>query len=105
MVFTACKKTFEEFVDCLVLTGCMQKDRRSVRECLKDRTAMNECAPQRLRYFQCRSGQLNPRSRIQGNKLADRYIATENENSSDSTESSNPEVGQPSVESTSETQK
>ncbi|KAL6770099.1 COX191 [Auxenochlorella protothecoides x Auxenochlorella symbiontica] len=61
----SCQGLFVEFVKCLRESDCMKVEHRSVTECAK---VSEECAGLRYTFFRCKHGQIDPRTRIKGNK-------------------------------------
>jgi cytochrome c oxidase assembly factor 5 len=55
-----------KYVDCLRQTACYREEKLSVTACAE--RLPEECAPLRYALFSCKRGQMDARTRIQGNK-------------------------------------
>lgn len=63
---SSCSGLLSKYVECLRSTDCMAVENKDVKECMKERPS--ECEQFRFALFQCRKGQVDARTRIQGNK-------------------------------------
>jgi len=71
-----CKPILSRLAVCMARTECVLEDGRPASECLKELDAQGllppECNALRNAFAACNRGQLNMRTRIKGNKTADR---------------------------------
>ena len=65
MPVSDCREIAQTLLDCLRETACM-KSGKSSKECLGAEDAP-DCQVYRTTYFECKRGQLDMRTRIQGN--------------------------------------
>ncbi|GBF98070.1 hypothetical protein Rsub_10298 [Raphidocelis subcapitata] len=63
---TSCAGLVRSYVACLRETPCMKEEGRDVNACAATRP--EPCEALRYALFACRRGQLDARTRIQGNK-------------------------------------
>ncbi|XP_071125135.1 cytochrome c oxidase assembly factor 5-like [Mytilus galloprovincialis] len=68
----SCDRLRHELRDCLIYSDCVQKDKRTPRECLKlgthNPTVPMECHELRYRFFQCKRSIIDMRARFRGIK-------------------------------------
>ncbi|KAK9820435.1 hypothetical protein WJX72_010335 [[Myrmecia] bisecta] len=62
---TSCHGLLEQLVQCLRESDCFKKEHKDIKRCARE---AEECSGLRFAYFKCKRGQIDPRSRIQGNK-------------------------------------
>lgn len=62
---SSCKGVMSKFVECL-RDNCTKNGDKTLKECIETRP--EECEGLRYALFACKRGQLDARSRIQGNK-------------------------------------
>ncbi|GLC39599.1 hypothetical protein PLESTB_000808600 [Pleodorina starrii] len=63
---SGCKGLMAKYADCIRHTECMATRKLGLKECMAEKAP--ECEQYRYALFQCRRGQVDARSRIQGNK-------------------------------------
>ncbi|KAI8476225.1 MAG: cytochrome c oxidase assembly protein PET191 [Monoraphidium minutum] len=63
---TSCSGLVRSYVSCLRESPCMKEQHKSVTECSAAKP--EECESLRYALFACRRGQVDARTRIQGNK-------------------------------------
>ncbi|KAL3144003.1 hypothetical protein ABBQ32_003811 [Trebouxia sp. C0010 RCD-2024] len=61
----SCQGSLEDLVRCLRGSDCMQKEGKDVTKCA---LTVPECQKYREAHVRCKLGQLDARTRIQGNK-------------------------------------
>ncbi|PNW89091.1 hypothetical protein CHLRE_01g069107v5 [Chlamydomonas reinhardtii] len=62
----SCKGLLAKYAECIRKTECMAVQKRDLKDCMADKAP--ECETYRYALYQCRRGQVDARSRIQGNK-------------------------------------
>jgi len=65
MAKAACEGVMRDLAKCIAESKCIQEDKLSVAECVK---RADECNALRYTYAECKRGQVNMRTRIQGSK-------------------------------------
>ncbi|KAF6255338.1 cytochrome c oxidase assembly protein PET191 [Scenedesmus sp. NREL 46B-D3] len=63
---TSCHGLITKYVDCLRQTECYRDKKKTVTQCAEE--LPEECNSLRYALFACKRGQVDARSRIQGNK-------------------------------------
>ncbi|KAG2482287.1 hypothetical protein HYH03_018772 [Edaphochlamys debaryana] len=63
---TSCKGLLAKYAECIRNTECMKVRQKDVKDCMAEHAP--ECEQYRYSLFQCRRGQMDARTRIQGNK-------------------------------------
>ncbi|KAI8105781.1 hypothetical protein M9434_000362 [Picochlorum sp. BPE23] len=61
----SCSGLLKDLVHCLRESECFQVEKKDIKTCAKE---AEECAGLRAAYAACKRGQLDPRTRIRGNK-------------------------------------
>ena len=61
----ACSGVMKDLAKCIAESKCIQEDKLSIEVCMKK---AEECNALRYTYAECKRGQVNMRTRIQGNK-------------------------------------
>ncbi|QDZ19995.1 cytochrome c oxidase assembly protein [Chloropicon primus] len=61
----ACEGVMKDLAKCIADSKCIQEDMLSIEECVK---RAEECSALRYTYSECKRGQVNMRTRIQGKK-------------------------------------
>jgi hypothetical protein len=64
----SCREPLKALVRCLRETKCMSIDKKSASECSNDLESLEHCKLFHTCYMTCKQNQLNPRSRMRGNK-------------------------------------
>ncbi|XP_066930588.1 cytochrome c oxidase assembly factor 5-like [Clytia hemisphaerica] len=66
----ACSGLKEQLISCMKESECMQKDGKSVRECMQSTSAgVNEdCRQIQYSFYECRRSMLDMRNRFRGRK-------------------------------------
>ncbi|WZN58846.1 cytochrome c oxidase assembly protein [Chloropicon roscoffensis] len=62
---SACAGVMQDLAKCIAESKCIKEEKRSIEECVK---RVDECNALRYTYAECKRGQVNMRSRIQGSK-------------------------------------
>mmetsp|Transcript_5053 Transcript_5053/g.11981 ORF Transcript_5053/g.11981 Transcript_5053/m.11981 type:complete len:106 (-) Transcript_5053:544-861(-) len=63
---TSCSGLIAKYAECMRASDCMKVEHKSLKECMASRP--EECEQFRYALFHCRKGQVDARTRIQGNK-------------------------------------
>jgi len=63
---TSCKGLIAKYAECIRKSECMEVRHKDLKECMKEHPT--ECEQFRYAVFHCRRGQMDARTRIQGNK-------------------------------------
>ncbi|KAG1653120.1 hypothetical protein FOA52_009064 [Chlamydomonas sp. UWO 241] len=63
---TSCNGLIAKYAECIRKSPCYVVEGRELRECMKENPP--ECETFRFALFQCKRGQQDARTRIQGNK-------------------------------------
>jgi hypothetical protein len=82
MTLTVCRHPFDELVECVLSSSCVENENRSVRDCLHDKQVAEKCAAQRSRYFLCRKAAVDPKNRIHGSSFVKSDFQKEKEQES-----------------------
>lgn len=63
---SSCKGLLTKYAECLRKTECMKSGQKTLKDCMAEHAP--ECEQFRYALFTCRKGQVDARTRIQGNK-------------------------------------
>jgi cytochrome c oxidase assembly factor 5 len=63
----ACSGVLKDLAKCIANSKCIKEEKLSINDCMKKDKA-EECNALRYTYGECKRGQVNMRTRIQGNK-------------------------------------
>ncbi|KAL6748219.1 cytochrome c oxidase assembly protein [Haematococcus lacustris] len=63
---TSCSGLLSKYAECLRSTECVKSGKHELRECMAQKAP--ECESFRYALFHCKRGQMDARTRIQGNK-------------------------------------